>query len=134
MNHRMLGKTNLQVSELGYGAWGIGKSMWLGAEDDTSMKALRRAIDGGVNFLDTALVYGDGHSETLVGHAVRDSGETVYVASKVPPANWSWPASGEAGEAYPGKWVTECTERSLSNLGLETAGWAKGTGWKRYNS
>lgn len=120
MNHRMLGKTHLQVSELGYGAWGIGKSMWLGAEDDESMKALRRAIDGGVNFLDTALVYGDGHSESLVGRAVRNSAETVYVASKVPPANWSWPAGGEAGEAYPGKWVRECTERSLSNLGLET--------------
>ncbi|HET9060962.1 MAG TPA: aldo/keto reductase [Acidimicrobiales bacterium] len=120
MNYRMLGKTHLQVSELGYGAWGIGKSMWLGAEDDESLKALRRAIDGGVNFLDTALVYGDGHSEKLVGQAVRDSAETVYVASKVPPANWSWPASGKAGEAYPGKWVVECTERSLSNLGLDT--------------
>lgn len=120
MNYRTLGKTNLQVSELGYGAWGIGKAMWLGAEDDESMSSLRHAIDGGVNFLDTALVYGDGHSESLVGQAVRDSHDTVYVASKVPPANWSWPASGAADEAYPAKWVIECTERSLSNLGLET--------------
>ncbi len=121
MRIRTLGKTNLQVSELGYGAWGIGKHMWLGAEDDESMRSLRRALDGGVNFIDTALAYGDGHSEKLVGQAVRDSGGTVYVASKIPPKNMQWPAQRgvPASQAYPADWVIECTERSLVNLGLD---------------
>jgi aryl-alcohol dehydrogenase-like predicted oxidoreductase len=122
MNYRKLGKTGLQVSELGYGAWGIGKSAWLGADDAESLRALARAIDLGVNFIDTALAYGGGHSEELVGRAVRDGKETVYVASKIPPKNHQWPARAgvPATEAYPAEWVIECTERSLANLGLET--------------
>jgi len=55
MNYRSLGKTGLQVSELGCGGWGIGKAGWSGADDDQSLGALRRAIDQGVNFFDTAL-------------------------------------------------------------------------------
>jgi aryl-alcohol dehydrogenase-like predicted oxidoreductase len=123
VNYRSLGKTGLQVSELGYGAWGIGKAMWIGAEDDESLRALRRAVDQGVNFLDTALGYGDGHSERLVGQVVRETkGSTVHVATKIPPKNMVWPApSGvPADDAYPADWVVQCTERSLSNLGLET--------------
>jgi len=58
MNYRTLGRTGLQVSEIGYGAWGIGKGMWIGAEDDESIKALNKAVDLGLNFIDTALVYG----------------------------------------------------------------------------
>ena len=54
MHYRRLGKTGLEVSEVGYGAWGIGKSQWLGAEDDESLRALRRAIDLGLNFIDNA--------------------------------------------------------------------------------
>jgi len=63
MKYRILGKTGLKVSEVGYGAWGIGKSGWIGASDDESLSALHRSIDLGLNFIDTALVYGDGHSE-----------------------------------------------------------------------
>lgn len=122
MNYRTLGRTGLRVSELGYGAWGIGKTMWVGADDGESIRALHRAIDQGVNFIDTALVYGDGHSEKLVGQAVRDSNEHVYIASKIPPKNMVWPApSGvPASEAFPAEWVIECTERSLTNLGTDT--------------
>jgi aryl-alcohol dehydrogenase-like predicted oxidoreductase len=122
MRYRRLGRTGLEVSELGYGAWGIGGSMWIGAEDDESLRALRRAIELGVNFLDTALVYGDGHSEQLVGAVVRASAETVHVATKVPPRNSRWPAPAgvPAAETFPGDWVVECTERSLRNLGLDT--------------
>jgi aryl-alcohol dehydrogenase-like predicted oxidoreductase len=122
MNYRNLGKTGLQVSELGYGAWGIGKTSWLGAEDDESLRALHRAIELGVNFIDTALAYGDGHSEELVGRVVREADGVVYVASKVPPKNFKWPAPAgvTAAEAFPADWVVECTERSLANLGLET--------------
>ncbi|MFZ2058684.1 MAG: aldo/keto reductase [Acidimicrobiales bacterium] len=122
MNYRSLGRTGLQVSELGFGAWGIGKAMWLGADDDESLRSLRRAIEQGVNFIDTALAYGDGHSEELVGRAVREAGVDVHVSSKVPPKNQEWPAPQgvPAGEAFPADWVVECTELSLANLGLET--------------
>lgn len=122
MRYTKFGRTELSVSQLGFGAWGIGKSMWIGAEDDESVRALRGAIEYGVNFLDTALAYGGGHSEELVGAAVREASETVYVASKVPPKNSQWPArSGVAADdAFPGDWVVERTEESLRNLGLET--------------
>src|SRR5579884_2300489 len=92
MRYRTLGRTGLDVSELGYGAWGIGQAMWQGATDEESLRALRRAIELGVTFIDTALGYGDGHSERLVGTAVRESGGTVHVATKVPPRNGQWPA------------------------------------------
>jgi aryl-alcohol dehydrogenase-like predicted oxidoreductase len=122
MNLRRLGKTGLEVSEVGYGAWGIGRTMWIGADDDESLQALDRAIDLGLNFIDTALAYGDGHSEKLVGEIVRKRSETVYVASKVPPRNMRWPASGDdhASDAFPGEHIRKCTETSLRNLGLET--------------
>ncbi|HEX5583033.1 aldo/keto reductase [Gaiella sp.] len=122
MRYRTLGKTGLEVSELGFGAWGIGGMSWIGADDEESLRALRLAIDRGVNFLDTAYAYGDGHSEQLVGVAVRESEETVYVASKIPPKNMEWPARPglRVEEAFPGDWVAACTERSLQNLGLET--------------
>jgi len=122
MRYRTLGKTGLEVSELGFGAWGIGGTMWIGADDAESLLALRLAIELGVNFLDTAYGYGDGHSEQLVGAAVRESAETVYVASKIPPKNGQWPAQPgvRAEEAFPADWIVTCTERSLQNLGLET--------------
>jgi aryl-alcohol dehydrogenase-like predicted oxidoreductase len=121
MRYRRLGRTGLEVSELGYGAWGIGGSQWLGAEDDESLKALRAAIDEGLTFVDTALAYGRGHSEELVGQVVRERDETVHVATKVPPKNQRWPAPDDAtaDEAFPGEWVRRCTERSLRNLSLE---------------
>jgi aryl-alcohol dehydrogenase-like predicted oxidoreductase len=122
MRHRSLGRTGLEVSEIGYGAWGIGGSQWGGADDDESIQALHRAIDLGVNFIDTALGYGEGRSERLVGQVVRERSETVHVATKVPPKNRIWPApDGLAVEdAFPGDYVRECAERSRANLGVET--------------
>jgi aryl-alcohol dehydrogenase-like predicted oxidoreductase len=121
MRYRKLGRTGLEVSELGFGAWGIGADAWIGADDHESLRALRLAIEQGVNFLDTAYAYGDGHSEELVGAAVRESAETVYVASKVPPKNMQWPARPgvRVEETFPGDWIVACTEGSLRNLGLE---------------
>jgi aryl-alcohol dehydrogenase-like predicted oxidoreductase len=122
MNQRPLGRTGLQVSEIGYGAWGIGQTMWLGADDDESMRALNRAADLGVTFFDTALAYGDGHSEQLVGALVRERDEPLAVATKIPPKNMVWPAPTgiDPDEAFPADYVIECTERSLRNLGLDT--------------
>jgi len=122
MINRTLGKTGLEISALGFGAWGIGGSMWIGAEDDESLAALRRAIELGVNFIDTAAGYGGGHSEELVGRAVREAAETVHVATKIPPKNMRWPAPAgvPADDAFPADWVIAQTEGSLARLGLET--------------
>ena len=92
MQYRKLGRTKFEVSDIGYGAWGIGGKQWLGGSDDESLGALRRAIELGVNLIDTALAYGDGHSEKLVGQVVRGAARKIYVATKVPPKNRIWPA------------------------------------------
>src|SRR5437763_8229357 len=97
MRYRKLGRTNFQVSEIGFGAWGIGGKQWLGGTDDESLAALRRAIDLGLNFIDTALAYGDGHSERLVGQIVKGTGKKVFIATKVPPKNRIWPARAGTG-------------------------------------
>ncbi len=119
MNYSSLGNTGLQVSKLGYGAWGIGKTMWLGADDDESLRSLRRAIDQGVNFIDTALGYGDGHSEKLVGKVVREAGGVVHISSKVPPKNHEWPAPKgvPAGEAFPADWSWSAPSKAWLTLG-----------------
>jgi aryl-alcohol dehydrogenase-like predicted oxidoreductase len=69
MHYRKLGATEAEISEIGYGAWGIGGKQWLGGQDNQSLHALKRSFELGVNFIDTALAYGDGHSERLVGEA-----------------------------------------------------------------
>jgi aryl-alcohol dehydrogenase-like predicted oxidoreductase len=122
VRRRALGNTGLDVSELGYGAWGIGQHQWLGAEDGESLRALVRAFELGVNFVDTALAYGDGHSERLVGEAVRAAGDGVRVATKIPPRNGHWPArpGTPPDDAFPADWVVHCTERSLRHLGIDT--------------
>jgi aryl-alcohol dehydrogenase-like predicted oxidoreductase len=121
MKYRKLGRTGFMVSEIGFGAWGIGRSEWVGAKDDISLKALHLAIDKGVNFVDTALAYGDGHSERLVGKVVRERNERVYVATKIPPKNLMWPAQSDTRieEVFPLKHVMPCTEKSLKHLGVD---------------
>ena len=121
MKRRVLGRTGLSVSEIGYGAWGIGGTMWIGAKDDESLDALRHACDLGLNFIDTALVYGDGRSEKLVGEIVKQRPDTIVVATKVPPLNGLWPARrGVAVDrVFPGHHITASAEASLRNLDLE---------------
>lgn len=118
---RVLGKTGLQVTEIGYGAWGIAADAWKGAQDDESLMALRRYVELGGNFIDTAMGYGDGHSERLVGQVVQQH-PGVYVATKISPKNLQWPAAPQtpADQAFPGNWVISCTEASLQRLGLPT--------------
>ncbi len=122
MRYRKLGRTNFDVSEIGYGAWGIGGIQWLGGTDDESIAALRDALDCGLNLIDTALAYGSGHSERLVGRVIRELGKQVYIATKVPPKNQTWPAAPGTpiGEVFPYDYIIKSTDRSLRNLGLET--------------
>ena len=119
MDYRDLGRTGLPVSLLGYGAWGIGGSMWHGSEEDESVRALHRAIDLGVNFIDTARGYGE--SERIVGGVVRERSEQLYVATKVPPRNGTWPAPPgiHPDEAFPGDHIRASVEESLRASGLE---------------
>ena len=122
MRYRKLGRSDWEISEIGYGAWGVGGTQWLGGEDDESLQALRRAIELGLNFIDTALAYGDGHSEQLVGQVVRDAPGKVWVATKVPPKNQLWPARPGIGieDVFPYQYIIDCTEKSLRNLKMDT--------------
>ncbi len=81
MNYRLLGKTGMKVSEVSFGTWAMG-SGWGPVDDKESMAALNKAVDLGVNFFDTADVYGNGRSEKLLGQLLRDRKETIYVATK----------------------------------------------------
>jgi aryl-alcohol dehydrogenase-like predicted oxidoreductase len=122
MRYRPLGKTGMEISEVGFGAWGVGGTQWLGGSDPESLSALRRAIELGVNFIDTALAYGDGHSEKLVGRVAREAPGEIYVATKVPPKNRLWPARSGIGieEVFPYQYILESTDESLQNLKLDT--------------
>jgi len=121
MNYRNLGRTGIRVSEVGYGAWGIGGVQWTGGDDDEARRALNLAIDSGLNFIDTALAYGRGHSERLVGEVARSRSEQIFIATKIPPKNLQWPAQAvPLEEVFPADYIVECTEKSLRNLGVET--------------
>lgn len=117
MKYRLLGRTGLQVSEIGFGGWGIGKTSWIGADDRESIRALSVARDAGVNFFDTALVYGNGHSERLLAQTFGRSND-LLVATKVPPKNRKWPARRGTSlrEAFPKDHVLQCLNQSLANL------------------
>lgn len=121
MRYRTLGKTGVTISEIGYGGWGIGKSWWGKTDDAVSCQALHRAIELGVTFFDTAYVYGDGHSERLIGSVLKECRPQAVIATKIPPKNWEWPASPATplNDAFPSDWIQACTERSLKNLGRE---------------
>src|SRR5205085_4342589 len=78
------------------------------------------AIDQGLNFIDTALAYGGGHSEKLVGEVARARKERIYIATKVPPKNMEWPAKPVSlHDVFPYDYIIECTEQSLRNLGVD---------------
>jgi len=118
MKTRHLGRTGCTVSEIGFGAWGIGGAMWQGGDDDEALAALAAAFDLGVNFVDTALAYGDGHSEKLVGRAVAKRREPIVVASKIPPEDRVWPAlpGTTLARVYSAEYVKRCAETSAANL------------------
>jgi aryl-alcohol dehydrogenase-like predicted oxidoreductase len=115
MQYRELGRTGWRVSEISFGAWAIGGA-WGSVDDKESLAALNRAIELGVNFIDTADVYGDGRSERLVAQVVRDHpGQRIYVATK----------SGrrllaQTVEGYSRENLTAWVDRSLKNLGADT--------------
>ena len=121
MHYRTLGKTGLRISEVGFGCWAIGGPSTLGGrvigwgevDDATSIRALETAFDLGINFFDTADVYGRGHSEKLVGQAFEKKRDQVIIASKVgnvvtPDNKWI--------KVYSPDWIATALEASLKRL------------------
>jgi len=113
MNYRELGRTGWQVSEVSFGAWAIG-SAWGQVDDRESIAALHRAIDLGVNFIDTADVYGDGHSERLIAQVLKERSEVVRVATKAGRR-----LDPHVADGYTAENLARFVERSLKNLDTE---------------
>jgi aryl-alcohol dehydrogenase-like predicted oxidoreductase len=142
MRTRRFGRTGWQVSEVGYGMWGMGG--WTGSDDNESLRALHRAIELGCTFFDTAWVYGTGRSEKLLGQTIKSHpNQKLVVATKIPPKNMQWPARDTArvDETYPPDHIRAFTEKSLENLGVDVIDlqqfhvwsdtWVDDDGWKR---
>src|SRR5579875_1473046 len=115
MEYRPLGRTGWQVSAIGFGAWAIGGDAWGPTDDREALAALHRAIDLGVNFIDTADVYGDGHSEQLIARVRQERKEPLYIATKAGRRLTPHTADG-----YNRQNLTAFVERSLRNLETET--------------
>ena len=115
MEYRTFGRTGWKVSTIGFGAWGIGGDVWGPTDDKTSLATLHKAIDLGVNFFDTADVYGDGHSEQLIAEVRKARSEQIIVATKAGRRLNPHIASG-----YNRQNLTSFVERSLRNLQMET--------------
>lgn len=96
--------------------------MWGPLDDRLAVRTMLRAMERGVTLFDTALAYGDGHSEQLITEVFRQAGRRVTVATKIPPKNHVWPARAGTPlrEAFPRDWIIRCTERSLKHLQAET--------------
>ncbi len=114
MKYRQLGRTGMNVSEISFGAWAIGSS-WGKVDDKDSLAALNKAVDWGVNFFDTADVYGNGRSEKLIARLLKERKETLYVATKA-----GRKLEPHVAEKYTPQNIRRFVDDSLKNLGLQT--------------
>jgi aryl-alcohol dehydrogenase-like predicted oxidoreductase len=120
MKYRAFGRTGWQVSEIGYGMWGM--AGWEGSVDFESRGSLQRAADLGCNFYDTAWAYGSGHSERLLGELLRHNPDKrLYTATKIPPKNRKWPSRREFSldDCYPPDYIHAYVHKSLENLEVD---------------
>ncbi|GCE26882.1 oxidoreductase [Dictyobacter alpinus] len=115
MQYRTLGRTGWKPSEIGFGSWGIGGDAWGQKDDSAGLAALNKAIDEGVNFIDTADVYGDGHSERLVAQVRKERSEPLFIATKAGRRLSPHVAAGYKDTQQ----LTSFVERSLRNLDVE---------------
>ncbi|HLH61563.1 MAG TPA: aldo/keto reductase [Ktedonobacteraceae bacterium] len=114
MEYRPLGHTGWNISTISFGSWGIGGNEWGNTDDKTSLAALNRAIDLGVNFIDTADVYGNGHSEQLIAQVRKARSEQLIIATKAGRRLNPHVAAG-----YNRENLTDFVERSLRNLQVD---------------
>ncbi len=115
MNYRTLGRTGLVVSEVGFGAWGIGgrtvgQTSYGDTDDRTSLTALARAFDSGITFFDTSGAYGNGHSEELIGQALAAVRSRVVIASKAGYESW------DRAPDFSARAIVASAEKSLARL------------------
>jgi len=117
MKYRMLGKANIEISEIGFGAWAIGGS-WGPQSEKDSIAALHKALDLGINFIDTAAGYGDGKSELIIAKVLKDRSEQIYLATKTPPNDGAWPPTPycNAEKRYSEDYLRKNIEQRLKNL------------------
>ena len=115
MNYRKLGKTGFEISEISLGTWQVGGKWGDNFNHSTADEILNSAVDSGINFIDTADVYGDGESEKAVGRFVKSRSERIYVATKC-----GRHLNPHTSEAYQPAVLRKFVENSLKNMGLET--------------
>jgi aryl-alcohol dehydrogenase-like predicted oxidoreductase len=121
VKYRAFGRTGWQVSEIGFGAWQIGGD-WGKVDDAASIDTLHYAFDKGVNFVDTAELYGNGHSETVIGQALKQwKSHKIYVATKARPVEWPSPDDDtpQMRGRFPEWYLRDNIEKSLKRLGVE---------------
>jgi aryl-alcohol dehydrogenase-like predicted oxidoreductase len=142
MNYRRFGRTNWNVSEIGYGMWGL--AGWTGSDEKEVQAALERSVELGCNFFDTAWGYGAGKSEQVLGNLLKKyPGKTLYNATKIPPKNFKWPSKPNytIDDCFPASHIIEYTEKSLKNMQVDCIGlqqfhvwedgWANSDEWKK---
>jgi aryl-alcohol dehydrogenase-like predicted oxidoreductase len=118
---RTLGNSDLQLTAIGFGAWAIGGGNWEFAwghqDDDDSVAAIERALDRGINWIDTAAIYGLGHSEEIVARAIAGRSQKPYIFTK---CSMRWHADRSIYRSLSAKSVQEELEASLKRLGVDT--------------
>lgn len=141
MQYRRFGRTGWNVSEIGYGMWGL--AGWTGSDLAEVEQSLDKSVELGCNFYDTAWAYGAGKSEQILSQLLKRNSHKLYVATKIPAKNFKWPAKADykAEDCYPAEHVIDYTERSLKNLGVGQIdlqqfhvwndAWSTADGWKK---
>jgi len=142
MQYRRFGRTDWNVSEIGYGMWGL--AGWTGSEKSEVDEALECAVELGCNFFDTAWAYADGKSEQILGQLIKKhNAKQLHFATKIPAKNFKWPAKPEykLEDCYPFQHIVDYTEKSLRNLNVECIdlqqfhvwddSWANHDEWKK---
>lgn len=121
MHYRKFGRTGWDVSEISFGAWQLG-GQWGTVDDEESISALLQAYEQGINFVDTAELYGGGHSEEVIGESLRRwQGDKIYVATKIQPSRWPDPDDDNPlmRGRYPEWYLREGVDLALQRLGVE---------------
>lgn len=131
MQYRTFGRTGWQVSEIAFGGWQLG-GQWGVVDDDDSIRTLLHAFEAGVNFVDTAELYGAGHSEEVIGRALRQwTGDRIFVATKVQPVVWPDPTDDhpEMRGRYPRWHLRHAVDLALTRLQVERLDLFQLHGW-----
>lgn len=113
---RQLGNSDMQITPIGVGAWAIGGDAWGAQDDQESVDAIHRALDLGINWIDTAAIYGQGHSEEVVGKALQGRANRPYIFTK---CSLIWDEQGEVSNSLKAESVRRECEASLKRLGVD---------------